>query len=229
MPNFLFTDESTANEEESFELSHVLKTALNAAKLGIHTGIPAKVTKYYKDDGTVDCIPVLKQKFPDGETVEMAKIQKVPVAFPQTKRSIIAMPVQKDDYVWLMFSERSIDAWIQNGGIVDPADKRTHHLADAVAYVGIMPNADRHKINNDNDIIIKNTRDGKKTEVRIKQNGKIQCINQTDELFKLLYRFVKAIASGEAVAYTSTGAQPLRHFEFSQILSKLETFIEKSD
>jgi len=229
MPNFLFTKEPQESGEEDFDLTSVIKAAVDAKLLDTHTCFPARVVAYDKEGPTVDCVPVLKKKFPDGRILEMPKIPKVPVMFQRTSAAIIAMPIQVGDYVMLHFTERSIDKWMQTGGTVDPEDVRKHHLSDAYAVAGLFPYSNKADLNNDQDIIIKNTRSGKKTEIRIKQNGKFQVINQTDELIRLLYRFVKAIAGSEAVVLGSTGPQPLRHFEFAEILAKLETFVEKKD
>lgn len=227
MANFTFIDEENLQEEEEFSLTDVFKSAMSASLFDVHTAIPAKVLKYYKDDQSVDCLPVLKKKFPDGEVREMPKIPKVPVAHQRTASAIIHMPIQKDDYVLLVFTERSIDKWIQSGGVIDPEDTRKHHLSDAVAIAGIFPFTQAADVNNDEDIIIKNTREGKKTEIRVKQNGKLQVINQTDEMIKLIYNFIKAITSGQAVVYTSTGPQSIKHFDFPEIERRLETFVEK--
>ena len=42
------------------------------------------------------------------------------------------------DTVLLVFSERSIDKWAQQGGEVDPLDSRLHHLSDPVALPGLL-------------------------------------------------------------------------------------------
>jgi hypothetical protein len=49
------------------------------------------------------------------------------------------MPLTRGDYVLLVFCERSIDAWLSIGGIVDPDDYRKFDLSDAVAIPGLFP------------------------------------------------------------------------------------------
>lgn len=40
----------------------------------------------------------------------------------------------------LVFADRSIDAWLDQGGEASPLDERRHHLKDAVAIPGLHPN-----------------------------------------------------------------------------------------
>jgi hypothetical protein len=45
--------------------------------------------------------------------------------------------VSPGDPCLLIFSDRSLDSWLDRGGEVDPIDLRRHHLSDAVAILGV--------------------------------------------------------------------------------------------
>jgi len=67
--------------------------------------------------------------------------------------------------------------------------------------------------------------EGNKLEIRIKKNGKIQIFNQGEELINVINDFITTVR--QAVVYTSTGAQKLRHLNFSPVQKRLKTFLSK--
>lgn len=65
-------------------------------------------------------------------------INDVPVVFEGSGGHRLIYPVSVGDVVMVVFSDRSLDKWLVSGGEVDPGDDRSHHIADAVAYPGLM-------------------------------------------------------------------------------------------
>jgi len=72
-------------------------------------------------------------------TLALPVINEVPVAFPNGGGYRITFPIQVGDVGWLMFADRSLDAWLATGREVDPVDDRDHDLNDAVFYPGTRP------------------------------------------------------------------------------------------
>jgi len=107
---------------------------------------PAKVISYDEAAQTVDVEIGLSKYLEDEDqtlSLPLAEVRSVPVAFPRGGGFFVSFPIQPDDYVLLVFSDRSLDLWLQNGGSnVDPIDLRQHSVADAVAIPGIYPNPD---------------------------------------------------------------------------------------
>jgi hypothetical protein len=206
-------------------LSNVFSEATKSMGQNMRVACPAIVVKYFKDDQKVDVRLCFKKKYKTDTVVQGPMIYSVPVAFPRSGSAIIAMPLKKDDYVMLVFQDRSIEKWVTDGGEVDPADKRMHDISDAVAYPGLYPYSKKKKIANDTDIILMNESDGSKLEIRVKPNGKIQILNKENELISLIDDLMTAVR--EAYVYTSTGPQHLRHHLFAQIQSKIKTFVSK--
>lgn len=70
----------------------------------------------------------------------------VPVVFPRGGGCTITFPIKEGDECLVIFSDRCIDFWWQNGGVQEPVDPRQHDLSDAFAFVG--PQSQAEKINN---------------------------------------------------------------------------------
>jgi len=202
-------------------LGETLRTAMRAISTEMRVAIPAKVIKYDKDKQFCDCQPVIKETFRDESTEEMPIIYSVPVAHQRAGDAYIHMPLAKGHYVLLVFSDRSLDKWLSTGGIVSPDDKRLHHLSDAVAIPGCYPFNEASDVDNAKDIILKN----QTLEMRIKPNNHLEVINSSNELLAVLDELVQTIR--DAVVYTSTGAQQLRHANFAIVHDKLKSFVEK--
>lgn len=124
-------------------LTQVISNAITGRLADVHTAIPAKVERYDATKQLVDATPLIKASHPleDGEieTQALPTISNVPVVFPGGGGFRLTFPIQVGDTVLLVFSEASLDKWLQQGGTVDPLDTRRHHLADAIAIPGLHP------------------------------------------------------------------------------------------
>jgi hypothetical protein len=192
---------------------------------GIKVSCPAKIIKYDRTKQVCDVRPCGKKTYKDGKSEQEPIIYNVPVAFPRSGSSIISMPLKKDDYVMLVFQDHSIEEFQNNGGEVAPADSRTHDLSDAVAYPGFYPSNAKKSVANSTDIIILNEESGNKLEIRVKPNGKIQILNNSNDLVAVLDDCMRVIRA--AVVYTCNGPKKLRHAEFTTVHNKLKTFVSK--
>lgn len=66
----------------------------------------------------------------------------VPVLFPRGGGCTITFPVKAGDECLVVFSDRCIDFWWQNGGVQEPVDPRQHDLSDAFAFIGPQSQAE---------------------------------------------------------------------------------------
>lgn len=127
-------------------LAEVVTRLIEKRLVRVHTCMPARVERYDAEKQLVDVSPLLKEyrdpTVDDEDLVADALpvIVNVPVIFPGAGGFRVTFPVQVGDIVELAFQERSIDKWLEDGGLVDPEDARMHHLTDAVAHVGLHPN-----------------------------------------------------------------------------------------
>lgn len=124
-------------------MAEVILAAIESRLMEVHTGIPAKVTRYDAAKQLIDAAPLIKTRFfnENGESIVEALpvVTNVPVIFPGSGNFGMTFPVAVGETVWLAFSEASLDKWKSQGGTVDPLDPRKHALADAVAMVGLRP------------------------------------------------------------------------------------------
>ncbi|HAT2283682.1 TPA: translation initiation factor IF-2 [Citrobacter freundii] len=94
------------------------------------------------DPGTVTAVvqPAIKGYEPDSNGVNQSTILPllvdVPVVFPRGGGCTLTFPVKAGDECLVIFADRCIDFWWQNGGMQEPVDDRVHDLSDAFCIVG---------------------------------------------------------------------------------------------
>lgn len=129
-------------------LAQVISQAITFVLSNVHTSMPGRVESYDQSTGLANVQPTLKRKYAsEDEATEMPIISNVPVVMQRSSNAIIKTPLLPGDYVLLVFSERGIDRWLQNGGVVDPLDSAMFALNDAVAIPGLYPNGEPPKPN----------------------------------------------------------------------------------
>lgn len=138
---------------------------VNSILLDVHTAMPGQVISFDSATQTIEVQPCLKRKFNGAdEATSLPVLTDVPVVFPGSGDFWVTFDIKADSYVLLIFNERSLDRWIDQGGIVDPAKPRKFALSDCIAIAGILPNPDALGSfdsdaitirNRDNDIFVK--------------------------------------------------------------------------
>lgn len=94
------------------------------------------------DPDTVTCVvqPALKGADTDSVgnpvSLDLALLVDVPVVFQRGGGVTLTFPVKAGDECLVIFADRCIDFWWQNGGVQEPVDSRQHALSDAFAIVG---------------------------------------------------------------------------------------------
>lgn len=107
--------------------------------------MPAVVKEYDSSARTVAVQPQLQRGIPDAkgdwqmETLPL--LYDVPVVMPACGGFEIVFPVRVGDTVLLVFHDRDITTWRHTGDVSDPGDQRAHHVAGAVAILGLFPDS----------------------------------------------------------------------------------------
>lgn len=126
------------------ELSHALDAIRGRVMRDLKVAGPAQVLRYDATHQMVDVRPMLAEWFPsEGDDVEQVfapVLTDIPVAFPGGGGYRITFPVAVGDTVLLVIADRSLDAWLDQGGRQAPNDLRRHNLSDAVAIPGLHDN-----------------------------------------------------------------------------------------
>lgn len=120
--------------------TEVILAAQASLTANLHTAMPGTVVSYNAAAGTAVIRPGFKRLFAESEApVDLPLLPSVPVMTIGTAESWVRFPIKAGDTVLLVFAERSIDRWMEQGGQVYPVDFRRHSLSDAVAIPGLRP------------------------------------------------------------------------------------------
>lgn len=119
------------------ELSDVLAlqkqdvfASLNCVKVG-------NITAFDATKKTAQIQILFKRQFPDGTTASYPILLDCPVFTLQGGGAYLQMPIAAGDQCIVLFSDRSLDEWYQNGAEAVPSSPRMHDMSDAIAIVGI--------------------------------------------------------------------------------------------
>ena len=137
----------TNNErQDSQELAY--KAVSDAISTGLRVACPGIIQSFDEDAVTATIQPAVKVpvRQADGSvvSVELPLLVDVPVCFPRGGGVTLTFPVEAGDECLVVFGDRCIDFWWQNGGVQEPgSDARQHHLADGFAMVGPQSQAQK--------------------------------------------------------------------------------------
>lgn len=194
-------------------LAQVIESSIENALSKVNVSMPGQVVSY---DSTKNCAsiqPLIKKRYADDTVVALPVINGVPIAFPRTADAWLMMPVKAGDYVTLVFSQRSLEIWLNLGGTVDPMDPRKFSLSDAVAFLGGYPYAAAAVANTDN-IVLQN----KDTKISLTPNGKFRFEKVGgDEILDLLLQITEELKTflntiSADTTNTAFGPMPLNAF-----------------
>jgi hypothetical protein len=107
----------------------------------VHTAMPGLVQSFDRDKQTITVQPVLQRRFEDRDTPENLPIlEDIKVMFFGAGGYWVTVDITPGSYVLLIVNERSLDNWLETGGICDPDSMRFFDFSDSVAIPGILPN-----------------------------------------------------------------------------------------
>lgn len=103
---------------------------MNCVKVG-------KITSFDVTKKTAQVQILFKRVLPDETVVAYPLLIDCPVFTLQGGGGSIQFPIAAGDQCLLLFSDRRLDEWFQNGGEAVPGDARMHDMSDAIALVGL--------------------------------------------------------------------------------------------
>lgn len=107
----------------------------------MQVAIPGRVESYNESDQSADVQPMVQRTYlkEDGSrgTETIPVVPKVPVVFPGGGSYGVTFPLSKGDTVLLIFSQASIDKWLDSGRLSDPAFDHHHDISDGIAIPGL--------------------------------------------------------------------------------------------
>ncbi len=105
------------------------------------------------------------------QSAPLPMLTDVPVIFPRGGGCTITFPVKAGDECLVIFSDRCIDFWWQNGGVQEPVDPRQHDLSDAFAIVG--PQSQAQKISGISTTSVQVRTDDGSSFIELMQGGNV--------------------------------------------------------
>ncbi|EAZ3143239.1 translation initiation factor IF-2 [Salmonella enterica subsp. enterica serovar Napoli] len=113
----------------------------------LRVSMPGIVQSFDPDTVTAVVQPAIKGYEPDSNGVSQSTtlplLVDVPVVFSRGGGCTLTFPVKAGDECLVIFSDRCIDFWWQNGGVQEPVDDRVHDLSDAFCIVGPQSQAQK--------------------------------------------------------------------------------------
>lgn len=151
-------------------LYEALERSMNIIGAQMHVCIPGRIERYDHTQQRADVVPLLSDKYADGQVADPQVITNVPVVFPRSGGASLTMPVNRGDGVMLHFADRSLDEWLGSGGTVTPSDPRAHDLSDCIAVPGLYSFADASPQDNNTDTVLQYSG----AEMRMKPGGALE-------------------------------------------------------
>lgn len=187
---------------ESPTMAKVIKDAIEARLVDVHTALPGTIQSYDPAKQMANVQPNIQRKYSSGKITSLPVINNVPVVHPRGGKAAILLPLKAGDPCLLVFSERSLDIWKSKGGQVDPQDTRKHTLSDAFCIPG-GSDFGTAIAGDASDLILIND----KSKVTQKAGGqiKVENLNTNDELMDLLVQLLTALIATKTL--TALGPQ----------------------
>lgn len=159
---------NTATKNETPSYLAVIEALIKKNLLTVNTAIPGVVESINVSKQTVSVQPSIKRKYvKNEEVVPLPIIHNVPLVFPRAGEAALTLPVKKGTPVLLIFSQRSLDVWKSQGGVVEAGDPRHHALTDAIAIPGLYSANQALKGYDPDNIVLRN---GLKSKVTVKES-----------------------------------------------------------
>lgn len=121
----------------------LIRRLVDAAFADVHTHLPAQVISYNATENTCSILPCIKRirtEDPNNmTTIPLPQIDDVPVKQFGSGKCLFAVAPQAGSYGVFHVAERSIDNWMNNGGIVEPSSARRFDLGDGFFDPGAYP------------------------------------------------------------------------------------------
>lgn len=136
-----------SSETRSGDLAETFKSERETTKNQIRVALPGIVQSF--DPGAVTAVvqPAIRSVETDNDGNRITKnyslLVDVPVVFPRGGGCTLTFPVKAGDECLVIFADRCIDFWWQNGGVQEPVDDRVHDLSDAFCIVGPQSQAQK--------------------------------------------------------------------------------------
>ena len=193
-------------------LTYAIKKAINYELNKVNTCIPAVIESYEYKKQKATVKPTVRIKLTSGNEMELPSITNVPVVFPKSGKASLVFPVDKGDHVLLVFSQRSIDEYINSGSISSTTTDRKFSLNDAFAIVGVLPFNETSQVSSGDKVELTY----RNFKISIDKSGKIaigkgaiELLDIIDDLISLFDNALSPIGQVVVASGSSAGTYPV--------------------
>lgn len=138
---------AVSDQTRSGSLAEALTSERKTGSEQLRVAMPGIIQSFDPETITAVVQPAIRavERDNDGNTstTDYPLLVDVPVVFPRGGGCTLTFPVAPGDECLVIFADRCIDFWWQNGGIQEPVDTRMHDLSDAFAIVGPQSQAQK--------------------------------------------------------------------------------------
>lgn len=114
----------------------------------LYCHIPGRIQTFDGSQKVASIQILFATQLPDGSVMNYPVLVTCPVYTPQGGGGAFQAPIAAGDPCLVVFADRNIDAWFQNGAVAVPFDQvggqpgRQHDISDGMAFVGFNSLAD---------------------------------------------------------------------------------------
>lgn len=134
---------TAALDDDEITLEDLFEQARTAHAEEFQVATVAVVETYTAGAQVADVTPVINRLLPRADRSVLREpfptCRQVRLVWPRAGNWFLHMPLSAGDFVLLVACDRDLSRWIVTGELSDPIDRRTHHLAHAVAIPGLYP------------------------------------------------------------------------------------------
>ncbi len=123
-------------------IKKLIRRMINNAVSDIHTSMPAQVISYDAATNLVSIQPVIniiRSDDPDNDVIQMPVLEDIPCKQFGSGKCLLTIAPQAGSYGVFHVSERSIENWIVEGGIVNPSSIKRFDISDGFFDPGVYP------------------------------------------------------------------------------------------
>ena len=201
---------SQESKQATSPLELVIRNGHRELMKGVHTMLPGVIESFDAVTQTAKINLATAQETSAGEKVSFSPLINVPVQFFRWGGFSITAPVKEGDECAVFFSERSMDKFLDEGGIDKiPYDTRFFDLSDAYAVTGLTSSGRAVENFDTSNLVIKS--DNGNTVFTLTPDGKFSIANGSGE-FVTAVDDLLGVLQAESVTVTggsSAGVYPL--------------------
>lgn len=128
------------------KLSQAIQSAFNEVLQTVNTAIPGYVLKFDPSTQLAEIQVGIKRVNKNGEQTAITPIIEVYIQFPGNDEQRLEFKIKEGTEGLLVFSQRCIDSWNDQGGVVTNPILRFHDMSDAYFIPGIR--SQKNKLSN---------------------------------------------------------------------------------